>query len=145
MGKDIFKDLGVDWKWSINFHVTSVSLFITCTLLTLKFKVRGRRNSSSQRMNVCHFTISFCWTHVIFNRVDDNVLYSSHIFPDDKLRVIQPNNFHSYYSYFIISKSNNYRSTILKTCRSSSQISRFPMNIEQCPRLRRELILIQML
>jgi len=87
-------------------------------------KVSARRNSSSHGKNVCDFTISFCRNQIIVNRIDDKVLYSSHNIPDDKLR-----DSHAYYFYSIIPKSNNYRSTILKTCCSSSVIYSFPMNI----------------
>jgi len=72
------------------------------------------------------------------------VLYSSHNFPNDKLRDTQPNIYHAYYLYLIIPKSNNYRNTILKTCCSLSVIYSYPMNIKQFKRLRDELNLVQM-
>jgi len=78
---------------------------------------------------MCHFTISFCRNQIIVNRFDDKVLQSSHKFPDEKLRDIQPNIYHAYYLYLIIPKSNNCRSAILKTWFSASLISSLAMNI----------------
>jgi hypothetical protein len=52
-------------------------------------------------MNMFHFRISFCRNQIIFNHVEDNFLHSSPKFPDDKLRDIQPNNYHAYYLYLI--------------------------------------------
>lgn len=67
-------------------------------------EVSATHNSSSHGNNVCDFTISFCRNQIIVNRVHDNVLYSSHNFPDDKLRDIQPNNCHVCYLYLITPK-----------------------------------------
>ena len=75
-------------------------------------KVSATRNSSSQGKNVCDFTTSFCRNQINVNRVDDKMLYSSHDFPDDKLRNTPRNNCHVYYLCLIIPKSNNYRNTI---------------------------------
>jgi len=84
-----------------NLPGTSVSLTLhhLCAVISYALKSVLDVIQVLRGMNMCNFTILFCTNQVIVNRVDDQVLYFSNNFPDDKLRDIQPNNYSDYYLY----------------------------------------------